>query len=732
MHALKAWAFKQKYELSKEKELLVTTNSGYHAALVDGKFIERAKSLPIKTNDICDLEYDKYYIRGRLDEIFVGRNGENYSLPRIENALKSAYATDVVCVPHNGKIALVLSYDKTIPHNVIKKDLSGIIHNENFTKYAIGKIFVTNDELPKANGIKIKRNLAQSMLDAGKILAVDIDMNSELTDNVELNPAILDKVTSVFKEVTKIEKVERDSDFFIDLGGDSLSYFELVSKLETEFGTPLEINIQLTRTPQAFTLQAMKQLPKDYGKKEAEKPENSQEKPVKTDKFRFWHFLARCFIKISGIIPFYLYVSPRHFYTSRKAKKESKSLNGGAILIANHSSTFDYVTYLYKHFFRVIHTFVGPAIYRFKSLRHLCNVLENIEVKKDDPANIEALRKAKAYLEKGKTVAIFPEGRFEDNPGEIENFSSSAIRLAFETKTPIIPHYFKGNYGLFKRSKINVGEKIYVHELVKKDVLTNEDIEYVNNYLRETIKKLKHQLHSFEIHKTQSHFSWKLFVSDLFKVTGFPIGYPVFWAKKIYIGDRKKVRAAMKERVILSPTHTSFFDVPIMYLYFVSRRLRIFSLKEAVSSPILGPLARHAGVIPYDRDAKGGFDFKAFKMTDEILEGNGCVVMFPQGHIVEDGKLEGHDLKQGLATHSLRRDVPIIPIVFGSRTRPLKLNKIYIGDPIYPNEHFDVVEPSKENIAKFTEIIQKKMIELQSLCEIKNEEVKKLIKERRL
>jgi 1-acyl-sn-glycerol-3-phosphate acyltransferase len=161
-----------------------------------------------------------------------------------------------------------------------------------------------------------------------------------------------------------------------------------------------------------------------------------------------------------------------------------------------------------------------------------------------------------------------------------------------------------------------------------------------------------------------------------------------------------------------------------MYLYFVSRRLRIFCLKEAVSAPIFGTLARHSGVIPYDRDAKGGFDFKAFKTTDEILEGNGCVVMFPQGHIVEDGKLEGHDLKQGIATHALRRDVPIIPMVFGEKTKPFKLNKIYIGNPIYPKDYFEVVEPNKENIAKFTEIIQQKMVELQSISRKQAKKVK--------
>ena len=705
------------YSLNEQDKLCVKTNAGYHAALIDGKFVARDQSLHIETNDICEVEYGKYFIKGRLDEIFIGRNGENYSLPRIESSIKSSCASDVVCVEYDGKIALILCYEKAIPETIIKKDLSSIIHNENFTKYAIGKIFVTNSELPKANGIKIKRNLIQSMLKEGKILSVDITMDNELQKNVDYNPQILDKIIESFKEVSKAEEVDLNSDFFIDLGGDSLSYFELVSKIENVLNLTLEINIQVTRTPLAFTLQAMKQLPKNYEIEKAVKAENYQEKAVKKNKFRFLHFLSRCFIKISGLIPFWIYISPRFFYASKKAKKDAKSLKGGAILIGNHSSTFDYVTFIFRYYFKVIHTFVGPAIYRFKSLRHLCNVMENIEIKKDDPANLEALKQAENYLKNKKTIAIFPEGHFEDKPGEIEGFSSSAIRLAFETKTPIIPHYFKGNYGLFKRSKVNVGEKIYVHELVKKDELNEEDIAFVNNYLIERIRRLKHQLYCFEAHKTQAIFSLKMLVSDVFKVFGFPFGYPFIWAKKIYIGDKKEVRHAMKERVILAPSHTSFCDVPIMYLYFISRRLRIFALKEAVTKPILGILSSRAGVISYDRDAKGGFDFKAFKMTDEILEGNGCVVMFPQGHIIEDGQIQGHDLKQGLATHSLRRDVPIIPIVFGSKTKPFKLNRIYIGNPIYPNEYFEKVEASKENIAKFTEIVQKKMIELQSISQ---------------
>ena len=707
-----------KYEVSKDKELLVSSGAAFNSVLVDGEFVERNVYEPIRTNDLCDIEFDKYYIRGRLDELYIGRNGENYSLPRIEKSLKASYVNDLVCINQDGKLALLLSYDKAVPQNVIKKDLSSIIHNENFIKYSIKKILVTNDELPKANGIKIKRNELVKLLENGSIKTFNIPMDESAEEVENVNQELVEEISKIFSEVTLFEKVNNDSDFFIDCGGDSLSYFELVSKIETRFGLTLEINVNTTRTPVHFATkveEAAKQENIDL--KLPIKVEKSEKTREKVGNFNFLHFLARSFIKVSGIIFYLIFVSPRFFYASHKAKKESKKVKGGAIIIGNHSSTFDYVTLLYRHFFRVVHTFVGPAIYRFKSLRHLCNVLENIEVKKDDPANIEALRKAKIYLNKGKTVAIFPEGRFEDNPGEIERFSSSAIRLSFETNKPIIPYYFKGNYGLFKRAKYNVGEKIYVRELVDGDELTNEDVARVNKYLQDTIKKLKHQLQSYEVTKTKTLFSKKHITSDVFKITAFPFGYCVFPAKKIYVGDKKKVKIAMKDRVFLAPSHTSFFDVPIMYLYFINRRLRVFALKKAVSGKLMHPLTKGAGVIEYDRDAKGGFDLKSFKETDQILEGNGCVVMFPQGHIVDSGSVSDGDLKQGLALHSLRRNVPIIPIVFGKVTRPLQINKIFIGDPLYPSDYLETVDSSKENIAKFTEILQQKMIELQSISQ---------------
>ena len=69
----------------------------------------------------------------------------------------------------------------------------------------------------------------------------------------------------IFKDVTQVEKVDSDSDFFIDLGGDSLSFFDLVSKIESRFGMALEINVNTTRTPLNFAVK-VEELAKEQNK----------------------------------------------------------------------------------------------------------------------------------------------------------------------------------------------------------------------------------------------------------------------------------------------------------------------------------------------------------------------------------------------------------------------------------------------------------------------------------
>lgn len=427
-----------------------------------------------------------------------------------------------------------------------------------------------------------------------------------------------------------------------------------------------------------------------------------------------FRFIGRAFVKLSGILPYLIIVSSRWFYSSKKAKKESKNLKGGAIIISNHTSIFDYYMFIYHHFFRVIHTMVAEVVYKYKSLGHLCRLLENIKVERNDPSAIKAYKEAKEYLEKGKTVLIFPEGHLEDKAGEIEEIKPSCIKLAFETNKPIIPYYVKGNYGLFKRAKAIAGEKIYVRELVNKPSLSDEDILMVQNYIKSVLRALKSQLKAIETYKTHALVSKRTYVQDFIKVTSIPIGYLFLRARKIYLGNKKKVKQAMKEKVILAPNHTSFYDVVFMYLYFFSRRIRILALNNIWNVKILAFGFDRSGVIKYNRNAPGGFDLPSYRETSGVLEGNGAVVIFPQGHIASNGGLITETLKPGVATHSLKHNAPIIPIIFADETKMFKKNRIIIGDPIYPHDYVAANEPANvENIEKLNNVLTDKMIALQ-------------------
>lgn len=442
----------------------------------------------------------------------------------------------------------------------------------------------------------------------------------------------------------------------------------------------------------------------------------SFKKVKNTRKFpHIFHLLARIFIKVTGYLVFWIVITPRYFYASKKAKKESKKIKGGAIIISNHTSIFDYYIFVFKHFFHVIHTMVAEVVYSHKSLAHLCRVLENIKVDRNDPGNLKAYNEAKNYLNRGKTILIFPEGHLEEKAGTLEDMKASAIKLAFETGKPIIPYFTLGNYGLFKRTKVIVGEKIYVRELVKKNVLEDSDIKKVQEYLKTTLNKLKHQLNCMLKYKTRSLFSRRTYLQDFLKITSIPIGYCILRARKIYIGDKKKIKQAMKEKVILAPNHTSMFDVMFMYLYFFSRRIRIVALNTIWQVKFLAFNLDRSGVIKYNRESPGGFDFAAYKETSGILEGNGAVVIFPQGHIVKDGLIT-ETLKPGVAMHSLKHNAPVIPIIFADETKFIKINRIIIGDPIYPYDYIDKDAPvNNENIEKFNLLLTKKMQDLQEI-----------------
>ncbi len=95
-----------------------------------------------------------------------------------------------------------------------------------------------------------------------------------------------------------------------------------------------------------------------------------------------------------------------------------------------------------------------------------------------------ALKNAINFLNKGKVIGIFPEATFNLTEDVILPFKIGAVKMAYETKSQIVPFVIKGEYKLFKKSI-----RIVFFEPIS---ITDSDIEKENKKLMDFIsKKLK-------------------------------------------------------------------------------------------------------------------------------------------------------------------------------------------------------------------------------------------------
>lgn len=419
---------------------------------------------------------------------------------------------------------------------------------------------------------------------------------------------------------------------------------------------------------------------------------------------RFVKGFVRGFLKFTGLIP-YLFIRPKMFFVSEKAKRDYKENRKGVILVANHTRIADYYGYLFKYMFKKVHTMVADVAYINGFVRFLINSLENIEIKRGGEANAVAIAKAVHYLGKNENVLIFPEGKLEDVTGSLEEFQTTYAYISKKTSKPIIPFYIDGRYGFFKRPTFVVGEMVEPNQVSEENHM--EDIKKLNDYVVTKVREMKVMCKDHKKYSTKTIFAWKYRVLDFVRITSVPIFYMLFPVKRYFIGDKKKIKKALKYNVILAANHYGPCDPMYMYMFFY-RRTKILAAGEMWNIKILAYGFNRSGVIRYRRGDNEGIDMRAFKEALDTLKGNGCLGIFPEGHIQFD-KTFSPSIKEGTATLSLLTNSPIIPFVFASPFKYFKLTKVLYGDPIYPSE-IDIEGLTKEEaVAKYNEIIYNRM-----------------------
>ena len=198
------------------------------------------------------------------------------------------------------------------------------------------------------------------------------------------------------------------------------------------------------------------------------------------------------FVKITGWLPAFLIMRMKVSYENKKIQK--RHIKGKAILVSNHTSVYDYACFLYLFFFRTLRYQMAEVLYKKKLLALFLKCMGGIYVNRDS-MDFSFMDKSKKILEKGGVVGVFPESRL---PKEGETrplpFKESAVLLALESDTPIIPIYTKGNYFSWSRTRVIIGTPINVREYYDIKKTEQENIENLTNLLRDKVIELGNKL----------------------------------------------------------------------------------------------------------------------------------------------------------------------------------------------------------------------------------------------
>ena len=199
--------------------------------------------------------------------------------------------------------------------------------------------------------------------------------------------------------------------------------------------------------------------------------------------------LLLAFVKLTGILPALLFFKPKIYYKNENC---SRKLPKPCILMSNHKSLMDFVLYLMIFPWRTLRFLMAEVLFRKgKLFSWFLHRLGGIYVDRD-AFSFEFVGQSLDVLDRGGCVGIFPQGRLPVG-GKDFPFKPSVAYIGLRSDAPIIPVYTDGNYGLFKRAHVMIGEPIYLPQMAEKE-LTQEVYDSVTAELQKTVEDLGKEL----------------------------------------------------------------------------------------------------------------------------------------------------------------------------------------------------------------------------------------------
>ena len=186
------------------------------------------------------------------------------------------------------------------------------------------------------------------------------------------------------------------------------------------------------------------------------------------------------FVKVTGIIPAYIWVRPK---VKRLNKDVPKRIKGGVLIASNHPTFIDPVTVHLTFWYRRLYSIATKDLSRTKLRAFFFNIANCIFIDKEN-MSMRAMHDVCDALKSEKAVVIFPEGGVNKTGQQVASFKSGAILMAHMSKKPIVLMYIKKAERWYKRTKVVVGEPIDVVKMIGERP-TMADIDRACQYLHD-------------------------------------------------------------------------------------------------------------------------------------------------------------------------------------------------------------------------------------------------------
>lgn len=200
--------------------------------------------------------------------------------------------------------------------------------------------------------------------------------------------------------------------------------------------------------------------------------------------------IVRAFTIITGLpgaIPFF---KTKKYYQSENSPRK---LPKPCILVSNHISLVDFVLYLFAFPFDDIRFLMAEVLFtRAKPLSWLLYKLGAIYVNRTG-YDFSFVGEALETLDGGGMVGIFPEGQLPVN-GVPFPFKPSATFIALKTDAPIVPVFTDGTYSFLKRTRMIIGDPIYLRDYAKSENPDDKELNELTLLLHDKIYALGDEL----------------------------------------------------------------------------------------------------------------------------------------------------------------------------------------------------------------------------------------------